>query len=335
MKNNSKTGVLLVNLGTPDAPDAASIRRFLREFLSDPRVVEIPRIIWMLILHLFVLPFRPPKLVKAYQAIWTEDGSPLLSIAYKQQKKLEQLAPDYLFATAMCYGNPSIRSALDNFKKNNIDKLLILPLYPQYSGSTSAAIFDVISNQLQQWRNIPELRMIKDYHNHPLYIQALASSIEQHWNNNSEQSKNSENIINNKAHLLMSFHGIPIDYCKKGDPYDKHCQQTARLLAKALQLSDNQWTLSYQSLFGKAEWLKPYTNITLKQMPDQGINTLDVICPGFSNDCLETLEEIKVENKEIFISAGGEDYNYISALNDSDNHIKMILELIKQHSQGW
>jgi len=322
---NSKVGVLLVNLGTPDHPDAPSIRRFLREFLADHRVVEIPRILWMLILHLFVLPFRPPKLVKAYQSIWTDDGAPLISIAYKQQKKLEKLLPqdnniEYFFATAMRYGNPSIRSALDELKSNHIDKLLVLPLYAQYSGSTTASIFDEVTNVLQTWRNIPEFRFIKDYYNHPLYIEALADSV----------SKD-----RNGSHLVMSFHGIPIDYCEKGDPYNKHCEQTALLLAQALELTEDQWTMCYQSLFGKAEWLKPYTNVTLSKMPERGIDNIDIICPGFSNDCLETLEEIEIENRNVFIEAGGKNYHYIPALNDSDKHIQLMIELIKNHSLGW
>jgi protoporphyrin/coproporphyrin ferrochelatase len=320
-----KTGVLLVNLGTPDNPDATSIRRFLREFLADHRVVEIPRLLWMLILHLFVLPFRPPKLVKAYQSIWTDDGAPLISIAFKQQKKLEALFPqdnniEYFFATAMRYGNPSIRSVMEELKNKNIDKLLVLPLYPQYSGSTTASIFDEVTNVLQSWRNIPELRFIKDYYNHPLYIEALADSVRKQRNG---------------SHLMMSFHGIPIDYCEKGDPYNKHCEQTAFLLAQALELSKGQWTMSYQSLFGKAEWLKPYTNVTLNNMPQQGIDNIDIICPGFSNDCLETLEEIKIENRNVFMQAGGENYHYIPALNDSDKHIQLMIELIKNHSLGW
>ena len=319
----SKTGVLLVNLGTPDHPDTRSIRRFLREFLSDHRVVEIPRLLWMLILHLFVLPFRPPKLVKAYQSIWTDDGAPLLSIALKQQKKLESFLPEdnnTILATAMRYGNPSIASALEELKNQQIDKLLILPLYAQYSGSTSASIFDEVTNVLQGWRNIPEFRFIKDYYNHPLYIKALA-----------------ESVVKDKqgSHLLMSFHGIPIDYCEKGDPYNEQCHQTARLLAQALELNDDQWTISFQSLFGKAEWLKPYTNVTLSNMPAQGIDNIDIICPGFSNDCLETLEEIKIENRQVFMDAGGKKYHYISALNDSDAHIHLMLELIKNHSLGW
>jgi ferrochelatase len=327
-------GVLLVNLGTPDKPDATSIRRFLREFLSDHRVVEIPRFIWLLILHLFILPFRPQKLVKAYQSIWTEEGAPLLAIAYQQQSKIEdyfatpiedqdqpKIRSKYLFATAMNYGNPSIKSALNKFKDQNIDKLLVLPLYPQYSGSTSAAIFDQVTNLLQSWRNIPELRFIKEYYNHPLYIKALANSVTKHSKNNN--------------HLVVSFHGIPIDYCTKGDPYNKQCHESANLLAKELNLSDKQWTISFQSLFGKAEWLKPYTSDTLKAMPAEGIKDIDIICPGFSNDCLETLEEIEVENKQFFIEAGGNSYHYIPALNDSDDHIALLVELINNHTQGW
>ncbi len=283
----------------------------------------------MIILHLFILPFRPAKLLKAYQSIWTDEGAPLLSIARKQQQKLEKNAlennqTDIIFSVAMRYGNPSISSVLDELKNQKIDKLLVLPLYAQYSGSTTASIFDEVSNVLQGWRNIPEFRIIKDYYDHPLYIKALANSVVK-----SREEKTTT------QHLLMSFHGIPVDYCKKGDPYHEQCQQTASLLAQTLELSDGQWTMSYQSLFGKAEWLKPHTNVTLANMPWQGIENLDIICPGFSNDCLETLEEIRIENKKIFLDAGGKNYQYIPALNDSHEHIQLLLELIKTHTQGW
>jgi len=322
-----KIGILLVNLGSPDAPDAASIRRFLKEFLSDHRVIEIPGFIWKLILNLFILPFRPRKLVPLYRSIWTAGGSPLVSIAKKQKDRLEQHFQDrseFSFALAMRYGKPDIASAIRQLARDNAKKVLIFPSYPQYSGSTTASIFDAVSNELQQWRWIPELRFINQYHDDAHFIQALADSVESFWQTNSKGEK-----------LIMSFHGLPKAYLTKGDPYYCQCHKTARLLAEKLSLDESQWAITFQSRFGKAEWLKPYTSETLKTLAKQGIDSVDVICPGFAIDCLETLEEIAVENRDVFLEAGGKSYQYIPALNDSYEHINALASIIEQHIQGW
>ena len=323
-----KIGILLVNLGSPDKPVAGSIRRFLREFLSDKRVIEIPSFIWQLILNLFILPFRPSKLVPLYQSIWTSEGSPLLSISQKQKDKLEHYfedhAPELSFALAMRYGKPDIASAVQKLAQDNARKILIFPTYPQYSGTTTASIFDAVSNEFQKWRWIPELRFINQYHDQDAYIQALALSVESHWQSHPRGKK-----------LIMSFHGLPKAYHQKGDPYYCQCQKTARLLAEKLKLNDSQWLVTFQSRFGKAEWLKPYTSETLEELASQGVDSVDLICPGFAIDCLETLEEIAVENRDVFKKAGGKDYHYIPALNDSPQHIDAMAKLIEQHIQGW
>lgn len=322
-----KIGILLVNLGSPAAPNAAAIRRFLKEFLSDHRVIEIPGFIWQLILNFFILPFRPRKLVPLYRSIWTPDGSPLVSIAEKQKEQLEhhfKSRKELCFALAMRYGKPDIASAIRQLASENAKKVLIFPGYPQYSGSTTASIFDAVSNELQQWRWIPELRFINQYPDDKHFIQTLADSVESFWQTHPRGKK-----------LIMSFHGLPKAYLLKGDPYYCQCHKTARLLAEKLSLEETQWEITFQSRFGKAEWLKPYTSETLKHLAGQGIDSVDVICPGFAIDCLETLEEIAVENRDVFLEAGGKTYHYIPALNDSDGHINMMAKLIEQHIQGW
>ncbi len=327
-KQAEKIGVLLVNLGSPDKPDAPSIRRFLREFLSDHRVIEIPKPIWQIILNFFILPFRPRKLVPLYQAIWTDTGSPLVAIAQKQKQQLEACFKkdnsDICFALAMRYGKPDIKSALKQLTRQNARKILVFPTYAQYSGTTTASIFDAVTKELQQWRWVPELRFINQYHDNEAYIQALADSVKEHWQNRGQAEK-----------LLMSFHGLPKFCLDKGDPYFCQCHKTARLLAEKLGLNDQQWQITFQSRFGKAEWLKPYTSASLEQLAQQGTLSVDVICPGFAIDCLETLEEIAVENRDVFINAGGKEYHYIPALNDSEAHINVLASLIKQHIQGW
>ena len=322
-------GVLIINLGTPDKPTTSSVRKYLREFLSDQRVVEIPRALWFCILNFFILTTRPKKSAKAYKKVWTDEGSPLLvhsqNIVDVLQKLMDQSHPAPIhIELAMRYGNPSIQSGLEKLRDRGARKILILPLYPQYSATTTATSFEKVFDIVKKWRWMPELRFISSYHDSPAYIQALAKSIQAHWNKNGK-----------KEHLLMSFHGIPKRNLELGDPYHCYCLVTGRLLADALKLTNKDWTLTFQSRFGKAEWLQPYTDETLKSLPGKGIKSLDVICPGFPADCLETLEEMNMENREVFIESGGEEYDYIPALNDSQPHILALTTLIHQHIAGW
>lgn len=322
-------GVLLVNLGTPDAPDPVSVRRYLKEFLWDPRIVEIPRSIWWFVLNGVILNARPRRSAKAYQKIWTHDGSPLLTISLRQRDALtsalaRNFGSEILVALGMRYGNPSIRMALGKLRDLNVHRILVLPLYPQYSATTTASIFDAVTNELRSWRWLPELRFINHYHDEPAYISALADSIRRHR----AQAGNTDK-------LLMSFHGIPEEYFHKGDPYFCECQKTGRLLAEALGLTEDQWQLSFQSRLGPKQWLQPYTDQTLKALANNGVKSVQVICPGFSADCLETLEEIAMENRDIFLTAGGERYEYIPCLNDDAEHIAMLGKLVARHTQGW
>ncbi len=325
-----KIGVLLVNLGTPDHYDVKSVRRYLKQFLSDPRVVEAHPVLWWLFLNIILLNTRPKKTAAAYQTIWQKNGSPLLNISYQQahalQNKLNKQFGDHLFFVelGMTYGNPDIASAMQRLKQKECTKLIVLPLYPQYSGSTTAATFDAVANELKTWRQIPELRTINHYYNHPGYIDALAVNIKKHWTRHNQAEK-----------LIMSFHGIPQEYIDKGDAYYFECQQTAKLLAKRLKLTNEQWILTFQSRLGPKQWLTPYTDKTLKDLAKQNIKSVQIICPGFSADCLETLEEIAIENRNIFIENGGKEYTYISCLNDNDNHINLMSQLIKEHTNAW
>ncbi|GAA5219232.1 ferrochelatase [Corallincola platygyrae] len=322
-------GVLLVNLGTPDAPTTPAVRSYLNQFLSDPRVVDVPKWLWQCILKGAILPFRSPRAAKAYQSIWWYEGSPLRVISEKQQKALTNAL---LFGTghklqvelAMTYGNPSIPGALQRLFDAGVNKVVVLPLFPQYSCSTTAAVFDGIADALKKQRLIPELRSIHHYHDHPAFISAMVGKVRAHWQANGKGE-----------HLLMSFHGIPQRYADEGDPYERHCHETAIAIAGALGLSDSEWTISFQSRVGREQWLMPYTDETLKGMPAKGIKNLDVICPAFSVDCLETLEEIKEENCEYFEEAGGEQYRYIDCLNDSPCHIQMMVTLVKEQLVGW
>ena len=327
--SDEAVGILVVNLGTPDAPTAAALRRYLGEFLWDSRVVEIPRLVWWLILNLFVLTTRPAKSAQAYKKIWTEDGSPLLSISRKQAAALAtQLQSEFPgpvnVELAMRYGNPSIESALDTLREKRCRRILVLPLYPQYSATTTATVYDEVNRVLKNWRWIPEMRFINQYFDDANYIDALVSSIKESWAEREQPEK-----------LLFSFHGMPKQFLLAGDPYHCHCQKTARLVAEKLKLNEDQWILSFQSLFGKAEWLKPYTQPTLEKLGASGIKSIDVICPGFSADCLETLEEIAIVNRAAFVDAGGEKLDYIPALNDRQDHIAMLTNLVKRHTQGW
>jgi len=312
-------GVLLTNIGTPDSPTPSAVRRYLKEFLTDSRVVEIPQFIWFPILYGLILPFRAKKSAKLYQKIWTEEGSPLLCLS---QKLSDTLAKQLQIPVAlgMHYGKPSIASAMDELKKKNVEKILILPLYPQYSATTTASTFDFVARALKKWRVIPEIRTIKDYADHPLYIKALAESIRS---------------AHKSQRILFSFHGIPRRFIEAGDIYKQRCETTIALLAKELSLNTNQYSLTFQSRLGKAEWLTPYTDQTLRTLPQQDITDIQVICPGFAVDCLETLEEMAIKGKQQFFDHGGKLFQYIPALNDSHDHIELLSELIKKNIANW
>ena len=325
----AKMGVLLLNLGSPSHPDAASVRRYLRTFLSDPRVVEIPRLIWLPLLNGVILPKRSGESAEKYRSIWMDKGSPLIVHSQAQtqaiQRKLEQMfSTNVHVELAMRYGQPSIASAYERLCKANVRRLLILPLYPQYSATTTASCFDAIFDELKQWRWQPEIRTVNHYHDHPAYIRALADSVREAWKAKGQSKQ-----------LLMLFHGIPKRNFSLGDPYFCECQKTARLLAESLELTKDDWQVCFQSRFGKSEWLQPYADQVLRDLPNQGIDTIDVICPGFSADCLETLEEVQQEYNELFLRSGGKHFHYIPALNDRPDHINALCELIAEHTQGW
>ena len=318
-----KTAVILMNLGTPAAPTASALRRYLREFLSDRRVVEIPRLLWYPILYGIILPFRPRRVVPGYEQMWREYGdSPLRVITVRQVEQLQQRlhqdneeAP--LVRSAMTYGEPTLRTVVAELRAQHVEHILVLPLYPQFSATSSGAIFDQAAALWQTSRDIPSLNLVKHYHAHPLYIEALAQSVLAHWQQHGRAQK-----------LLMSFHGIPQRNVELGDPYRVHCEATATLLAQRLQLDREQWQLTFQSRLGRAEWLQPYTSATLQQWGAQKVASVDVICPAFASDCLETLEEIAVENRHVFQRAGGGEYRYIPCLNDGAAHIELLRELI-------
>ncbi len=316
-----KTGVLLVNLGSPEAPTPSKVRCYLREFLTDPRVVNLPRGLWWFILNFIVLPFRPRKAAKAYRKIWMDKGSPLIFFTQQLCHKLtdQLVAKNVVIDYAMRYGKPVLADKLNAFQTHNINEIIILPLYPQYSSTTTASVYDAVDDVIRKWRHVPSLRFISDYHDHDAYIQAVANSIADYWHTHGKNKQ-----------LLMSFHGLPTQLTKLGDPYYYHCKKTAILIAERLSLNDNQWKLVFQSRFGKAEWLKPYCIEVLRELPQQGCQEVDIICPGFAVDCLETLEEIAIANKEVFIEAGGRSYRYIPALNDNNDHVHLMRELLAE-----
>ena len=319
------TGVLLTNLGTPDAPTPSALRKYLAQFLSDPRVIETPRWIWWFILHGVILRVRPQRSAKAYRAVWTEAGSPLLAISEKQcgaiRSELDKDAGSSVrVELGMRYGNPSIRSALEKLQGCNVRKLVILPLYPQYSAATTASTFDAVAAVLKTWRHIPQVRMITGYHDNPGYIDALAQSVRSQWAQSGRPDK-----------LLFSFHGLPRSYVLAGDPYADECRATARLVARQLDLDEDLWDVSFQSRFGPRAWLQPYTDKLLQEWGGSGIGHVHVICPGFAADCLETLEEIKIQNRDFFLGAGGKTFSYIPALNDRPRHITALCDIIRAH----
>ena len=322
-------GVLLVNLGTPDSPSVADVRRYLREFLWDPRVVELARPVWWLVLNLVILTTRPRRSAKSYAKIWTAAGSPLRVISEKQHAALqarldEQGGSAVTVALAMRYGQPGIATGLRELRDAGVKRVLVLPLYPQYSATTTASVVDAVADELRHWRELPELRFVNDYHTHPAYIRALADSVRHYWSVHGEPDK-----------LLLSFHGIPQAYVDAGDPYAGQCHKTAALLVAALDLPADRWQTSFQSRLGPKQWLQPYTDHSLEALAAEGVRNVHVLCPGFSVDCLETLEEIAMENRDVFLAAGGEQYGYIECLNDHATHIQLFSELVAQHTRGW
>ncbi len=322
-------GILVTNLGTPESQAPRDVRRYLKEFLWDPRVVEVARPLWWLVLNLVILNTRPRRSAAAYAKIWTAQGSPLLAISVRQAQALqEQLDREFdapvKVVLAMRYGNPSIAAGLARLREAGARRILVVPLYPQYSASTTASTFDAVSAELRGWRWLPELRFVSHYHDEPAYIEALAESVEEYWAVNGEPDK-----------LVMSFHGIPKAYFLAGDPYFCECHKTARLLAERLQLSEQRWQMTFQSRLGPKEWLTPYTDHTLQALAKEGIKKVHVLCPGFSADCLETLEEIAMENRDTFLAAGGEHYAYIPCLNDRPSHIASLSQLVLKHVDGW
>ena len=324
----ARTAILLCNLGTPDAPTASALRRYLGEFLADHRVVEIPRAVWLPILHGIILRTRPAKSAAKYATVWTEDGSPLAVWTTKQATLLRgwlgEAGQNVLVRPAMRYGNPSIASQLDALKAEGATRILVLPLYPQYSGTTTASVFDAVYTWAARTRNVPELRFVNHYHDDASYIDALASTVRAHWKHHGPPDK-----------LVMSFHGVPERTLHLGDPYHCESHKTARLLAERLGLQKDDWQLTFQSRFGKAKWLEPYTEPTLIEMGKAGVGRVDVICPGFTGDCLETLEEINQEAREAFLHAGGKEFHYIPCLNDSPAWITALSAIAQQHMGGW
>jgi ferrochelatase len=331
----ARTGVLLTNLGSPKAPTTGAVRKYLREFLSDPRVVEIPRIIWLIILHGIILRTRPKKSAELYKSVWTDHGAPLLVISKAQQQKVaaqlkDKYGEDVIVDLAMRYGEPSISNTLQKFQQQGVDNIIVLPLYPQYAGPTTASTFDAVSQEFKKWRYLPSFTFINSYHSNPHYIKALANTVTEHLNAQGKPDK-----------LVLSYHGMPELFYQWGDPYYDFCQITTNLLKQellnraennelpeALRLTEETFVMTFQSRFGKAQWLKPYTDETLEKLAQAGHKHIAIMSPAFSADCLETLEELEGENREVFMEAGGEKYHYIKALNDRDDHIDAIVKIL-------
>ena len=318
-----KVTIILANLGTPDEPTVPAVRRFLKQFLSDQRVIEIPKPIWQIILNFFVLPFRPKRVAHAYEMVWNQD-SPMREILIQQvegvQKTLIQQYPEFELniVPAMTYGNPGIASVLEKLSQNPQDHVILFPLFPQYSATSTAPLFDAFAKWIPKQRNLPGISFIRDYYQHPLYIQSLAQSVREYQTEHGKAEK-----------LLMSFHGIPQPYADKGDPYADRCRLTAKLVAEALGLVESEWAISFQSRFGKQEWVKPYTDVLLEDWGKQGVKSVQIMSPAFSADCLETLEELAIQNEEVFKQAGGESYAYIPALNSRDDHLELLNHLLQ------
>ena len=326
----NSVGILLVNLGTPDNTKTSSVRRYLRQFLSDPRVIEVPKVIWWFVLNLFILPFRPSKSAEAYKEIWTKEGSPLLLYSEEITKKIQksfnerELKNDFHVELAMSYGKPSIENSLNKLRKKNVRRILLLPMYPQYSSTTTGSVFENVTKVLSKQRWIPEFRHINQYHDNKAYIETISESIKEFWKSNGTSDR-----------LLFSFHGLPKKMLLEGDPYHCQCYKTARLVSEKLELSENDWFVSFQSRLGPTKWLEPYTDETLKSWGEKKSGVVDVICPGFSVDCLETLEEIAMENAEYYEEAGGKKLRYIPALNSQQKHISFLINLIEKNISDW
>jgi ferrochelatase len=323
------TGVLLANLGSPDAPTPAALRRYLAEFLADRRVVELPRLLWWPLLHGVILNLRPRRSARLYARVWTPEGAPLVAIGHRQAAAVaaalaRRLDAPPRVALGMRYGKPSIRAALQELCDHGCARVLVLPLYPQYFAGTTGSTFDAVAAALVRRRRVPALRFVGDYHDDEAYVAALACSVRELWDREGEPER-----------LLLSFHGIPARYARAGDPYPEQCRRTANLLAAALGLPYERWLLCFQSRFGREAWLEPYTDRTLQSWAANGVRRVDVVCPGFAADCLETLEEIAILNRQRFLAAGGERFRYIPALNDRPEHIEALAGLIVRELQGW
>ncbi len=327
--HQERIGILLVNLGTPDAPTPDALRRYLKEFLWDRRVVDTPRILWWFILNGIILNTRPARSARLYEKVWTKDGPPLLVIGNRQKSALtEELRrrghTNMHVELGMRYGRPSIQKGLEALTGHGCQRILVLSLFPQYSNSTTASVSDAIETAAKALPSSIEIKQVNDYHDHAAYIGALAESVRETWKENGKPEK-----------LMLSFHGIPQRYADNGDPYPDHCARTARLLAEKLELEPAEWLASFQSRFGREEWLKPYTDETLKAWGEKGVKNVQIACPGFAADCLETLEEIAVENRKIFNHAGGGDFHYIPALNDRPDHIRALADIATSHCAAW
>ena len=317
-ENEQKKGVLIAYLGTPDSPDVLSVRRYLKEFLSDPRIIEVPKIIWWFILNIFILNFRSFNSARLYKSIWTDGGSPLLVNCIKIKEKVQKSLPsNYQVALGMRYGNPSIKSALNQLKEANCRDIEVITLFPHYSATTVGSIFDAVSTEIKSWRWVPSVKFLNSYHDNPLLIEILSKRIKKSFESQGKPDK-----------LVFSYHSIPKKYFDSGDPYHCLCQKTSRLIAEKLSLDEKDYITAFQSRFGPSEWLKPYTSETMKSLPKEGIKSVQVVSPGFGVDNLETLQEIDIENKEYFEDAGGENFHYIPCLNDDDDHVEFLISLI-------
>ena len=322
-------GVLLVNLGTPEAPTTGAVRRYLREFLSDPRVVTLPRALWLPLLYFVVLPFRPGKTAAKYQKIWTPDGSPL-RVHHERQAQLlrgsigERLRANVPVLAAMRYGKPTVRDGLAELESKGCDRVLVIPMYPQFARSTTASVEDEVNTALRKWKPAPALRVVKGFHAHRAYVKAIAKNINDYWFKHGRPDR-----------LVLSFHGIPKAVVDSGDPYHSQCLETGRLIASELGWMDQRTQVTFQSRFGRGKWIEPYTDQTLRTMGRDGTGRVDVVCPGFAADCLETLEEIALENRDVFVKAGGKDFHYIPTTNETPAWMTALSIIALENLEGW